>query len=377
MSSRSRCAEDGVPLDARFTWPSLRLKYFLDYTVPWLMRPLLDKLMRSNMISIAARSEPLQPSVSPAELRRRAERRLRDDWHLLPCASMAHTHPVVQEEFLPALRRGDVIPLQGFRDFVGEKHVLLTDGTVVEVDAVVFCTGYALDIRIMPELEMDGACGIPLQSAREASREKAMDGSESGDGSRSRGEPTIPRLFQMIFPPRWASSVAFVSWMAPQECVWCVSELASVAVAQIWAAEAANSYRPQVRPEGYRPPALLPSLDKMNRQVDAYHAWFRKEWEKDHSIRQGYVRAYSFYQFLHDAAGTGLYDNLDHVFTGCGWRLWWNDRDLWTWLAKGPMNSHSWRLFETNPDGIPGCGRKAWPKARQTMKEAVFALGIV
>ncbi|KAI1502503.1 flavin-binding monooxygenase-like-domain-containing protein [Biscogniauxia marginata] len=315
----SRYQDDGIPIDTQIPWPTLRLKYLIDHKLPWLINPIVDKFMVNKMISDAARSEPAESGLSRSKRLKRAEHRVREDWRLVPCSSLAHVHPAVQEDFMSALARGEIIPVQG----------------------------------VMPEIEMDGACGFPLKSAAEVY--------ESNREVRTAGqEPHVPRLFQMIFPPRWASSVAFLSWVAPLETTWCVSELASMAVAQIWAAEAAKSVELSQlqRPANYRSPALLPSLDEMNAQVDAYHTWWRGEWEKEHSIRPGYVRAYSFYRFLHDAAGTGLYDNLDHIFTSRGWGLRWRDHELWTWLAKGPMNSLSWSLFETNPMDIAGCGRK-------------------
>ncbi|KAI1409459.1 FAD/NAD(P)-binding domain-containing protein [Hypoxylon sp. FL1857] len=366
----SRYYDDGTPMDVHFSWPIMRLKYFLDDKVPWLMTPVADKMMIRKMISDAARSEPASPKVSRNERLKRAERRVRKDWHLLPGPSMAHVHPTVQEDFFPALYEGDITPVRGFKDFVGDHQVLLDDGTIVEADAVIFCTGYDLDFSIMPELEMDGVGGLPLTKAGDEASSKTTDRDEIIEDREHKSKPHLPRLFQMIFPPRWASSIAFLSWMAPQENVWCVCELASMAVAQIWAAETAKTADQRQGSDGYRRPALLPSLDEMNAQVDAYHNWWRGEWEKDNSMRSGYVLGYPFYRFLHDAAGTGLYEKLDHMFTGRGWGLWWNDRELWTWLAKGPMNSYSWRLFETNPRGVPGCGRKTWPGARRALQEA-------
>ncbi|XXH04322.1 hypothetical protein Hte_010736 [Hypoxylon texense] len=360
----SRYLDNGVPVDTQFSWPTMRLKYFLDDKLPWLMTRLADKMLTDKMISDAARFEPATAGISRKERLNRAGRRVREDWRLLPGPSLAHTHPAVQEDFIPALHQGDIIPVQGFKDFAGDYQILLQDDTIVELDAVIFCTGYDLDFSIMPEMDMDGAGGLPLQTAGDACKEEPIDRDDIGEADREhKRKPHLPRLFQMIFPPRWASSVAFLSWIAPQENVWCVCELASMAVAQIWAGEAAGSATEQ----SY---ASLPPVDEMNAQVDAYHTWWRGEWEKNNSMRSGYVRAYSFYRFLHDAAGTGLYDHLDHMFSGRGWRLWWHDRELWTWLAKGPMNSYSWRVLDTNPKGIPGCGRKAWKGARKTLREA-------
>ncbi|KAI2602554.1 FAD/NAD(P)-binding domain-containing protein [Hypoxylon sp. NC1633] len=371
----SRYLDNGVPMDTQYSWPTLRLKYFLDDKIPWLMTTITDAIMTKKMISDAARSEPGVPEASRNERLKRAGRRLRNDWRLLPSPSLAHTHPAVQEDFIPALREGDVIPVRGFEDFVGQHQVLLEDGTTVEVDAVIFCTGYDIDFSVMPEMEMDGAGGLPMRIAGDVSRANTADQAETiGKSPRRETKPHLPRLFQMIFPPRRASSAAFLSWMAPQENVWCVCELASMAVAQIWAAEIAKTAgSEQLHADGHHSPAVLPSVSEMNAQVDTYHNWWRGEWEKENSTRPGYVQAYPFYRYLHDAAGTGLYDNLDHTFTSRGWRLWWNDRELWSWLARGPMNSHSWRLFDTNPKGIPGCGRKAWPGARAAMQESFEA----
>ncbi|KAI0967297.1 FAD/NAD(P)-binding domain-containing protein [Xylaria arbuscula] len=340
----SRHGDDGTPLDGHFTWPGLRLKYFLDNLIPWLTWPFADRYMIKRMI----------------------KQRLREDWHLLPCASVAQVHPAVQEDYIPALRREEIIPLQAFRDFSDESHVLLCGGNIVEVDAVIFCSGYEMDFSIIPELDMNGAVGVPLKTAGEYSKSRSA---LSGSGTRL---PNLPRLYKMIFPPKWASSIAVLSYQAPQESVWCVSELAAMAVAQIWAAETfkeSSSTTPQANIKVQ--PAVLPSEKAMNAEVDAYHAWFRKAWEENSSVRNGYVaHAHDFYRFLHTSAGTGLYDHIDHMFSGRGWRLWWNDRELWTWIAKGPMNSYSWRVFNTNPAGIPGCGRKVWEGGRQAMKDA-------
>ncbi|KAF4981977.1 hypothetical protein FZEAL_2323 [Fusarium zealandicum] len=360
----SRYRNDGIPTDSQVPWPITRLRHLLDYMVPWLTAPLVDKLVMNMMINNAARQEPVSSTITKKDRLKTAEQRIRGQWRLVPCPSMAHKHPAAQEDFFPALYSQEILPVQGFVEFAGENTVLLADGSTVEVDAVIFATGYKLDFTIMPELEMNGAAGAPLKTAVDADQDSEI---------RGRKEPNLPRLFQMIFPPKWASSIAFLSWMAPQENFWCVSELASMAVAQAWAADVAQS-QDQTAPIRYRPASLLPSVEEMNTQVDSYHAWWRKQWSTDNSMLQGYVRGYSFYRFLHDMAGTALYEHLNHPFAREGWWLWWNDYELWRCLARGPLNSFSWRLFETNPQHIPGHGRKAWPGAREAVEDAYRTL---
>ncbi|POR38259.1 Dimethylaniline monooxygenase [N-oxide-forming] 5 [Tolypocladium paradoxum] len=357
----SRYIDNGIPTDCTVPWPILRLQDLLDYKLPWLAGPLADWLMKRKMIRDAARVLPhgLGPSERERSRRKGAEKQIKRDWRLLPCASMAHVHPVVQEDFIPALYSGLVTPLPGFTAFADAHAVLFNDGSSVEVDAVIFCTGYALDFSIMPELEMDGTCGLPLVTAGEAHAR-----------GHAGGVVHLPRLQHMVFPPRWASSVAFLSWMSPIETYWCVCELASMAVAQVWAAEAARGLALSQPPDGYRRPALLPSEVEMNAEVDKYHVWWRTERKKEPSMHPGLVRSHTFYRFLHDMAGTGMYDNIDHPLTFRGLLLQWKDSQLHKWLAKGPANSYAWRLFETNPRRIPGCGRQAWPGARRTVEDA-------
>ncbi|KAG8360381.1 hypothetical protein FVEN_g2255 [Fusarium venenatum] len=357
----SRYGKSGVPTDSQVPWPVLRLKYLMDYYLPNLSKWATDKFMINKMISDASRHEPDSDSISEKQRLKMAGKRVWGEWRLVPCPSMAHRNPAVQEGIFPAFHNKDIIPTQGFMEFAGEDTVLLADGTIVEVDAVIFATGYRHDFSIMPELQMNGAAGMKLQTAEMTEKEPNVEDEAQ--------QPDLPRLYQMIFPPKRAFSIAFLSWLAPQENVWCVCELASMAVAQVWTAESTLKQKDNL-PASYRPYSILPPEKEMEVEVDSYQTWWRKEWRTDHSIMEGYVRGHSFYHFLHEMAGTGLYSHINHPISFTGWWLWWKDRNLWRWLAKGPMNSYSWRLFDTNPDDIPGCGRRAWRGARTAVQEA-------
>ncbi|KAJ4003757.1 hypothetical protein NW752_011180 [Fusarium irregulare] len=321
------------------------------------MKWLVDKVMINKMIHDAAKHGPSPENTSKKQRLRVAEKRVREDWRLVPCPSMAHRNPAVQEDIFPAFYNDDVTPVQGFVDFAGAKTVLLADHTTVEIDAVIFATGYRHGFSIMPELEMDGAAGVKLKTASKTEQHEVSEDKTQ--------QPALPRLYQMMFPPKYASSVAFLSWMAPQANVWCVCELASMAIAQAWVAD----YTQRGEPQDSQTPSLLPSEKEMESEVDSYHIWWRGEWTTDHSILHGYVRAYGFYRFLHKTAGTGLEAFLDKYAFLEGLRLYKNDYELWKWLHKGPTTSLSWRLFDTNPEGIPGHGRKVWGGARDALQK--------
>lgn len=335
--------------------------------MPWLSVPVVDSVAANKMISDAARMAPDEPGVSQKEKLKRAEKKIKEDWRLAPAISMSLMNPDGQENWFPAVYDGRISPVHGFKAFTGPNQVQLDDGTEMEVDAVIFCTGYNRHFDIMPELEMDGAYGLPPKTAAEAASEISEK-----TGTDPSKPPHLPRLFHLIFPPKYASSVAFLNFMQPQENAWGVSELSSMAIAQCWAAEEAkNQKQSQQPPAGYRKPALLPSVAEMNAEVDAYHTWWRQKWDTEHSVLPGFVRGHTFYRFLHESAGTGLYNNLDHMFSTRGFKLMFSDKQLHTWLSKGPANAYSWRLFETNPQGLPGCGRKTWPDARKAVKDCV------
>lgn len=67
--------------------------------------------------------------------------------------------------------------------------------------------------------------------------------------------------------------------------------------------------------------------------------------------------------------GHGCADHVDHLFSLRGWALWWRDRELWSWIARGPVSNCYWRVFETNPEEVPGCGRQTWKGAREATRQ--------
>ncbi|KAK3298779.1 uncharacterized protein B0H64DRAFT_415341 [Chaetomium fimeti] len=341
----SRYDDDGIPTDPK-PWPKAQLTYLLRDRLPWLAMRLEKRLLVKTMVGDAARQRPRREDGDSERRRRlRAEEKIRGEWRLMPCPT-EFAHPTVHDDFISALDSGRVTPVRGFKEFAGADEVLLDDGSTIRVDAVVFCTGYTLDFGIMPELEMDGCCGLPLKMAADQRQTKAQQaGEEKGAGVGTREKPTLPRLYHMLFPPRWASSVAILSWMSTFETAWCVSELASTAVSQVWAADVASKLTPGSLEPGklpsaapYREPARLPTEAEMNAAVDKHHAWWRRGWAKEPSAHPGLIQP---------------------------------------WLTKGPGSNHAWRVFETNPLNIPGCGRRAWPGARQALQDAVSRLSFL
>jgi dimethylaniline monooxygenase (N-oxide forming) / hypotaurine monooxygenase len=96
--------------------------------------------------------------------------------------------------------------------FAGDNKVELTDGTILEVDAVILCTGYESDFSLTPEFS-------PV---------------EPGDGSRvGINKAALARLYMNLFPPRYADTLVYTSYCA-QAGVLPVIDLTAMAIAHIW-----------------------------------------------------------------------------------------------------------------------------------------------
>lgn len=354
----SRYGDDGMPVDLGLSWSIFQAKYLMDWKMPSLTWWAIDSITTSGTIAAAARGEP--SGSTPAEKKKIAEKRLREEWKILPAASMKQVNPVVSESLYDSLRSGNVALVSGFKGFKGDKVVLFDDGTELEVDVVIFCTGYTANWDLFPDLPMNGSCDVPLSTA--------------GEIRPSPPFPHLPRLYQNIFPTQWASSLAFTSFNHPQDNNPATQELISMAISQIWAADAAKSASmPQDRkpaPPGYRSPAHLPPISEMEQVIDEWQAWWRANWEIEPGMLEAFTPGHPWYYFLHNAAGTGMFENLGHSLAlHRGWGLWWRDRDLYKWMTKAPASNVSFRVFETNPLGIPGCGRKTWSGAREALRE--------
>lgn len=340
-------------MDFGFSWSIFQGKNFMDWKLPSFTSWAVDGFMTSLSIATAARGEP--EGSSPAEKKKIAERRLREEWKLHPAPSMRQVNPVASESLYDSLRGGNVSLVSGFKGFKGDKVVLFDDGTELEVDVVIFCTGYKANWDFFPDLPMNGSCGVPLTTAGKIVSSKV---------------PNLPRLYRNIFPTQWATSLAFTSYNHPQDNNPATQELISMALAQIWAADAASKlpdHKPA--PPGYRAPARLPPIDEMERAIDEWQTWWRSNWKIAPGMLESLVPHYPWYYFLHDAAGTGMFEYLGHSFAlSKGWGLWWQDRDLYKWMTKAPSTNIGFRIFETNPLGIPGCGRSTWDGAREALR---------
>jgi dimethylaniline monooxygenase (N-oxide forming) len=118
-----------------------------------------------------------------------------------------------------------------------------------------------------------------------------------------------------------------------------IADLASMAVAQVW--------------KGVSP---LPSIEEMNQQIEEQHRWLTAIVERE-TVASDFVQEESWLHWCHDAAGTGINENLGYKLSG--WRFWTKDMKLSSLLMGGVDTPFGLRLFDGK--------RKRWDGAREAI----------
>lgn len=242
-------------------------------------------------------------------------------WGFSPAPSISTHRPIISEDFVPQLRAGTIKSVSGIVRVIDADHVELDDGSQIQLEAIICATGYTPDYSLIPDVQLYD----------QISRTSESD------------HPIPPtRLYQNIFPPANADSIAFLNNWALGDGIFSVSDLVSIALAQIWKGN-----------------FQLPSPEQMNREIDVHHAWLQKvaapRVARSFTVKQG-----QWMTWLNEAAGTGV-----NQYLGYGWQGWWywvNNRADCDLLMSGLDSPHVWRLFEGK--------RKRWEGAMDSIRKA-------
>jgi dimethylaniline monooxygenase (N-oxide forming) len=158
-------------------------------------------------------------------------------WKFGPPPSMATHRAIISEDFVPQLRAGTIKSVSGIAKIIDGNHVELDNGSQIQVDAIICATGYTPRYSLIPEIR------LPDHALKTDDLEIPMP---------------LARPYQNIFPPAYADSVALLNNWALGDGILAVSDLVSMALAQIWK----GSFQ-------------LPSLEQMTREINVHHAWLR------------------------------------------------------------------------------------------------------
>lgn len=170
---------------------------------------------------------------------------------------------------------GQIETVPGLKAVAGDRLIELDDGSKIEVDTIIWCTGYHQEFKLL-DASVDPCRNTTPKWAASIG---------------SRGKP-LPRLYKNIFSLDFPDSLAFMGCVAFATSSFPLYDIASMALAQIW-----NGNSP------------LPEQAEMERAVDKQHAWVC-ETARTGSAVPGWVKQGEWVAWANEAAGTGLNEKL-------------------------------------------------------------------
>ena len=244
-----------------------------------------------------------------------------------PTPSLSKQNPTVSDTLYPALQKGDVISTHGPKAFVGPRSIELDDGQVLEdIDTVIFCTGYRIDLRYLGKYDPTNMTPESLTP---------------------RYDYEAPRLYRNIFSHEHPDSLAFIGMSLIFFPAFVMADLNSAALAQVW-----------------KHPELLPSEAEMQDQYARHREWRARIKALPNPIGKGphplQVETGEQVKWVQETAGTQLDEHLSYT-SPAAWRLWWEDRELSKLLYDGIYSPHAYRLFDSHGR------RKKWDGARKAI----------
>lgn len=307
-------------MDTFFSWNKIRLCFWAEHHVPGLFQLVVNGLIQRRTIKRCdaetgsgsdSSSDDTNDGSSKSDYAKHEAKNAVPEWDIEGDGG----HVICSDHLVSLVRQGKIRSVRGIRRFTGPRSVELDDGSVLEdIDAVIACTGYRPDFSLLPDLTF----------------------TRFADDL-----PDLPNLYQNMFPPAYADSLACLNYGIVTESAAPIRELQAMAVAQVWA--------------GRSP---LPSREAMERQIDDYQRWLVGRMRVAPATYFGKGRMHPWMEFLHRTAGTGMYEHM-----GWGWRGWWfwlRDRPLCGMMGWGVYSPHMYRLFETGK-------RSAWAGAREAI----------
>lgn len=250
-----------------------------------------------------------------------AKGRIMPEWNFTPTTSIHFVRPLISETIIDHLESGAVRSVAGIRQVTSDTGIELEDGSNIDVDAIIFCTGYDR-------------------------------GSLLANFIRYSGDPALPNLYFNIFPPDYADSLVFMNYWFIGTGICEIADLVGIAIAQIFAGN-----------------SNLPTKEQMNQEIAKHHSVVREMAAREVAHPTGgamekFVDEASFRHFLHDMAKTRVNQMLGYGWEG--WNFWWREPQLCSVLLTGIESPHLYRLFDPPSE----TRRKRWPAARAAIEIA-------
>ena len=293
-----RYAESGATFDQSQNVNSLLRQSQLD----WIFPGYFDWISNKNLEKASRKAFPIP-----------------NEWCFFPAPSISITGPLRADEIYPLLMSGFAEPVRQTKRIIGPRSVELLDGRVLtDLSAIIFCTGYDMDIPILDDQN-------PYTNPNEP-----------------------PNLYRNIFPlhsdPAVRSSLAFLGHAIIPFPGLVMHELAAMSILQVWL--------------GRSP---LPPLREMKRWHSCHIASRRALLSKQSTKSTYYVALLPEAEhifWLDQMAGTGIFAHFGwrSWLSLRAWKFWWAQNDLYQLCRTGFLNPAIWRIFDMGK-------RKPWKDA--------------
>lgn len=244
--------------------------------------------------------------------------RIRPEWRLEPVGKV----PVVSDNLVSYLEEGSISSVPGIRRVLSDSQVELQDGTCVEVDAIIWCTGYKSDFGMI-DSKFDPSC-YPRRWM---------------DAPGSNGKPLF-RLYHNIFSVEKPESLAFIGYVHATTGGFPIFDMTSMAIAQVWAKK-----------------SKLPARRKMIAAVDKHHKWLAGHARRSPNVSPGHCDTGVWLRAMDSLAGTGVNEYLGYGWKG--WSFWLRERKFCNMMMGGIWSPHIHRVFEGK--------RRRWEGAREAI----------
>lgn len=235
---------------------------------------------------------------------------LRPEWNLWPAPSLREAIPIVSDDIVRCLEDGSVTSVVGVKEVVGPDTVDLTDGTKLEVDVIIYCTGYRTDYSLLDE---------SVDPCRETAGWASIPGVK---------DHPLPKLYQNVFSLDHPDSLALMGCAILRAPAFQIYDLAAMAVAQVWSGK-----------------SKLPPVEEMRHAADEHVKIVRGMAADRGVLSPGWVNGPEWMAWANEVAGTGV-----DRYLGWGWegiRFWVTNWRLCGMLMGGLFSPHIFRVFET------------------------------
>lgn len=254
--------------------------------------------------------------------------KLRPEWGFEP----AQVTPIVSDSLVDCLERGSIQSVKGIKRVVGDTRVELVNDEVLDVDVLIWCTGYQADFSMLESRFNPTAQSPPSWS--------------SSDGANGK---SLARLYHNVFSLEKPESLAFLGNVHFTISGFQIFDMASMAIAQVW-----------------KGASKLPPLSVMERAVHDHHCWLAEQANRRSNVSPGMVNGATWLHAIDDLAGTGVNEYLGYGWKG--WCFWLSDMKACNLLMGGLWSPHVHRFFDGK--------RRRWAGAKGAV-ERVNGVGTV